>query len=329
MLTGIDISAHQSTTPSLAGLAFVGIRATIANRVDAMYATHLAAARGLVTIAYHFNWSTLPVLAQADLFLATSKGADLLALDVELNDDKHGTITPPFSKAQATEFIARVHAAGRTIGLYHSRGSNTSKFPDYGQNWNWVAQWTSYPPNVPYAFWQDGPRYIDGRRIDGDYFNGDQSALLRLAGRDMTPSTKGTGIPLGTVTINGTGHLLLSPLDPKGTRYGPRAAGEVLTVLAVVDLKDGAGNAIDIDGNQPPKAGRDQVYLVDAPTFGVAAYALRADCTPLVLHETAAIAAATDPLRQEIAVIHDQLTSANAELAVAKTKISAARSALS
>ena len=318
--SGIDISAHQATTPSLAGLAFVGIRATIANRVDAMYATHLAAARGLVTIAYHFNWSTLPVAAQADLFIATSGGADLLALDVELNDDKHGTITPPFSKAQASEFIARVHAAGRTIGLYHS----DSGFFDAGQDWNWVAKWGSTPPARKWTFWQ-----YRGAPLDLDYFNGDQSALLRLAGRDMTPSTKGTGLPLGTVTINGTGHLLLSPLDPKGTRYGPRTAGEVLTVLAVVDLKDGAGNAIDIDGNQPPKSNRDQVYLVDAPSFGVAAYALRSDCTPLVLHETAAIAAATDPLRQEIAVIHDQLTTATAELSVVRAKISAARSALS
>lgn len=101
------------------------------------------------------------------------------------------------------------------------------------------------------------------------------------SGGDMV-STKQAGATLGTVTIAGAGHYLMSTSNTK-KRYGPRAAGETLAVLATLDLVDATGKPIDIDGNQPPKGNRDQVYLVDAPAFGAAAFALRADCSPLAV----------------------------------------------
>lgn len=273
-LRGVDVSAHQTTTPDLTGLDFLFARATIAMRTDPMYPVHTAAARkaGLVTGAYHFNWSTLPVIDQADLFLATARDADLLALDVELNDDRHGTVTPAFTPAQAAQFIDRIHRAGRTIGLYHSQ----SGFFDAGQDWNWIANRRTTPPPAPWAFWQ-----YRGTPLDLDYFAGTRADLDRLKGAPMA-YTKLAGPPLGTVTINGTGHALIGTGDTIRERYPNRPAGEPLTVLAVVNLVDKAGKPIDIDGHQPPVAGRDQVYLVDKPEFGAAAYALRADCTPLV-----------------------------------------------
>ena len=313
MLNGIDISAHQSTTPSLAGLAFVGIRATIADRVDTMYATHLAAASDLVTIAYHFNWSTLPVAAQADLFLATAKDADLLALDVELNDDRHGTITPAFSKAQAAEFIARVHAAGRTIGLYHS----DSGFFDAGQDWNWVAKWSTTPPSRAWAFWQHR-----GSPLDLDYFNGDQAALDRLAGRDMA---KITAYVRQNWTANGTnGVLRLEPIratNPVETL----SAGTPIESFAELEEVTPAGINYWRAASWPYGSRNVFFFLRAGPGIARNHDFLAGG----FVTDTALIAAATAPLEKELEITKDKLTSANAELAVAKTKISAARSALS
>ena len=82
--------------------------------------------------------------------------------------------------AQARVFIAEVHRAGRKIGLYHSR----SGFPSLGQDWNWIAQWGDTPPNMPWAFWQ-----WQGSPLDRDMFNGDHTALRKLAQEaEMTPT---------------------------------------------------------------------------------------------------------------------------------------------
>ena len=48
-------------------------------------------------------------------------------------------------------------------------------------------------------------------------------------------------------------------------------------VVAVLDLKTPDGRPVDIEGKTPPLNNRDQVYLVDAPSFGIAAFALRQD----------------------------------------------------
>ena len=85
--------------------------------------------------------------------------------------------------------------------------------------------------------------------------------------------------PAVTVKVRpNEGHLLISPIDST-VRFGPADWPELAAVP--VDVKDAAGAPIDIDGNQPPLNGRDQCYLVDDPSFGVAALALRADCDVL------------------------------------------------
>lgn len=89
------------------------------------------------------------------------------------------------------------------------------------------------------------------------------------------PGVKAAGPAIGRFSLSGAGHSLISPLNT-AVRY-PQAAGATFDVLAVVNLKTPTGVAVDIEGNSPPLSNRDQVYLVDAPNFGVAAYALRAD----------------------------------------------------
>jgi len=100
---------------------------------------------------------------------------------------------------------------------------------------------------------------------------------------DMYHSKPGGPI-IGTAAML-AGRYLLNTTDPKGKRYGPRTTGEAYTVYAAMDLVDPKGVPIDIDGNQPPKNNRDQVYLVDRPEFGASAFALRHDVTfePIVV----------------------------------------------
>jgi hypothetical protein len=169
---GIDISRHQPTTPALTGLSFAFARATYGSYGDSKYAVHSAAFRaaGIVSGAYHFGRSTPSPEAQAAAFLKAAAGADLLALDLESDG---GNV--PMSAAQARAFIAAVRAAGRKIGLYHSR----SGFPSLGQDWNWVAKWgSSAPTGIPWAFWQ-----WQGSPLDRNRFNGTLADLSQLAGQ--------------------------------------------------------------------------------------------------------------------------------------------------
>jgi hypothetical protein len=91
---------------------------------------------------------------------------------------------------------------------------------------------------------------------------------------DLTPGYKAVGQGIGTFTFVGPRHLI-SPLNPKV--HFPRPDGSTFDVIAILDLKTPDGRPVDIEGHSPPLNGRDQVYLVDAPTFGVAAFALRQD----------------------------------------------------
>ena len=83
------------------------------------------------------------------------------------------------------------------------------------------------------------------------------------------------GTNIGTFKMVGA-HALISPSDTKVRYMQPADAGP-WDVAASLDLKQPDGTPVDIDGKSPPLNKRDQVYLVDAPTFGVAAYALRQD----------------------------------------------------
>jgi len=183
MLAGIDVSKWQTTTPALKDLSFVFARASIGLTPDAMYSTHIAKAKaaGLVTGAYHYNWGSLDPIEQADYFLAHAIGADLLALDVEGAEG--------FTLAQTRAFISRVHAAGRKIGLYHS----DSGFLLAGQDWNWVAKWSTIAPVRAWTFWQ-----WQGSPLDKDYFNGTLADLLRLANQttQLPVADNQVGLPM-------------------------------------------------------------------------------------------------------------------------------------
>lgn len=193
MLQGIDVSKWQRTTPSLAGLAFLFARASIGTTKDPLYDKHIAAAKkaGLVTGAYHFNWDADANPAtpdstpeeQARFFVKTAGPVDFLFLDVEG--------ARAFEPDEARRFIAEVHRLGRKVGLYHSR----SGFANWGQDYNWVAQWGARAPTgIPWAFWQ-----YQGSPLDRDYFNGDLSALLRLAGK--APPIKASPVPARTIAV--------------------------------------------------------------------------------------------------------------------------------
>lgn len=160
---GIDVSAHQATTPPLAGLAFLFARATYGTRADVRYAEHVAHARaaGLVVGAYHFG-RNLPVPDQVAAFLAAAGTVDYYALDLESDRGN-----PPMTLGQARAFIAAVKATGRKIGLYRSE----SGFPSAGQDWNWVANWSA-APRIPWLFHQHR-----GAPLDLDRFNGTPAQL--------------------------------------------------------------------------------------------------------------------------------------------------------
>jgi hypothetical protein len=135
---GIDVSHHQSTTPGLSGLGFLFARKSIGTQQDEKYGLHIGNARraGLLTGAYHFNWSPISVADQVRAFLANAGDVDFYALDVEPDSG-----TPAFSRTQARDFIARVQDTGRECGFYMSESS----FFDAGQDWNWIANWSNRP----------------------------------------------------------------------------------------------------------------------------------------------------------------------------------------
>jgi hypothetical protein len=218
-LKGIDVSKWQAATPSVTGLSFLFARATIGTEPDVRYKRHIAAARmaGLVTGAYHFNWSPLPIESQVNAFLAAAGDVHLLALDVETQTEKrkaNGQIIRPyvrrFTQAQARAFIKGVKAADplhRKVGLYMS---DSGFYLTAGQDFNWIANY-SYRPSKDWSFWQ-----YRGDPGDLDKFAGTPADLAKMAG---TPTAPDTSIPEdgmklvdvkaepGTVTINAAGPV--------------------------------------------------------------------------------------------------------------------------
>src|SRR5260221_13844583 len=79
--------------------------------------------------------------AQAAVFLKAAGDVDFYFLDVE---GRHAMSYP-----QIKAFFAAVRKAGKQIGLYGSE----SGFPSLGQDYSWVANWSS-TPSSPDAFHQ-------------------------------------------------------------------------------------------------------------------------------------------------------------------------------
>jgi len=198
-LQGIDVSKHQETTPSLTGLSFLFARATIGTDPDVRYKPHIAAARqaGLITGAYHFNWSLDPIDDQVKAFLAAAGDVHLLALDVETQHKKklpNGQIiphVPRFNRAEARAFLEGVKAADplhRKVGLYMSA---SGFYRTAGQDFNWIADYRKgHSHDSPGTFWQyTSHGRIKGfhQRLDRDVFNGTKAELDAFAqGSQMT-----------------------------------------------------------------------------------------------------------------------------------------------
>src|SRR5258706_8778635 len=172
---GVDVSQWQATTLNLTGLSFLFARASIALQADTMYAKHIAKARsaGLVTGAYHFGNDQVDPATQAAVFLKAAGDVDFYFLDVE---GRHAMSYP-----QIKAFFAAVHKAGKSIGLYGSE----SGFPQLGQDYSWIANWSS-TPSIPWDFHQ-----YRGSPLDLDRFNGTLAELRALAGGLPDSSTGG------------------------------------------------------------------------------------------------------------------------------------------
>ncbi len=162
-VNGIDISQWQGTTPDLAGLSFVIVKATYGTGRDPRYTAHAANVRKakLALGAYTFGVNA-DGAAQAKALLSVAKDADFYALDLE------GNGADSMTGVQAKAFIDAVHKAGCKIGLYHSK----SNFPNLGQDWNWIAAWDGVDPGTGWTFHQ-----YRGAPLDLDVFNGDAAAL--------------------------------------------------------------------------------------------------------------------------------------------------------
>ena len=181
-LPGIDVSEHNGLS-NVISQSFAFARATYSTRPDTMYGAHVRRFRakpGFIVGAYHFGVGAAQATTEKQVvaFLAASRWADLLALDLEGNWLRNASgklyLGPTMTLAQGKEFIRLVHLAGKKIGLYHSR----SGFPFLGQDWNWPAQWgATAPTGMRWAFWQ-----YQGEPMDRNKFNGDLNSLKRLAG---------------------------------------------------------------------------------------------------------------------------------------------------
>ncbi len=245
-LPGLDISYAQATTPPLANQAFVFVRAGYgpANG-DARWHQHSAAVRaaGKVLGAYWFWYDGTAGATQAQAFLSIAAGADLLALDYE------GAAK---DQAGAREFIAYIQGQGREIGLYASQ----SGFPDFGQDWNWVARWGSIPPSFPWAFWQ-----WQGNPLDLDRFNGDAAALAKLVGSS-------SGGPIQE-------DIVPKPIDSTDPAYIGWDAGTPYFELDGTTPMGKTGNAVTATATSgrysPFKCGTQRAFYVgDVPTSKLA-----------------------------------------------------------
>ena len=300
---GIDVSKWQATTPSLTGLSFLFARASVGLLPDERYAMHIANARaaGLIVGAYHFNWDSLPIAHQVSTFIGAAGDVDLYAIDVEG--------TNAFSLAQTRQFITGMHAAGKRCGLYHS----DSGYFAAGQDFDWIAKWSTTPPTRHWDFWQ-----YRGSPLDLDRFNGTLAQLKAFAhpvgpdtGVDMQSFTLLPG-PTGTLTFkaDSSDYAYLRLADgtlhkvPPG--YGPKHPAYPVKLLTPM----------------PGTGDRSTGYLIGVE----AAFALKSDVIFTPDPDcTAAVAAATNPLNAKIATQTDEIARlqtdvANATIAGARTE---------
>jgi hypothetical protein len=201
-----------------------------------------------------------------------------LAAGVEQRYGLVGTVVEGAAAAQ-NAVLAAVSAGPCAIGLAGDQLILTPHWQDVSVG---HAIAVFYPPASDTTGVQLDPLAPADYR--GDPFAPDEmmrftTAAIIFAGaprEDLIPGYKAVAQGIGTFTFVGPRHLI-SPLNTKV--HFPQADGATFTVVAVLDLKTADGRPVDIEGKSPPLMNRDQVYLVDAPDFGVAAFALRQDGT--------------------------------------------------
>lgn len=303
---GIDVSRYQITTPPLTGRDFLIARATFGLGIDTMYKTHIANARkaGLVVGAYAFGYDFIDSVQQADAFLAAAGDVDLYFLDVEGKDAQ----TP----AQAQRFIDRVRSKGKRCGLYMSEsGFYSTLTVDY----RWVANWTR-EPKIRWDFWQKR-----GSPLDLDEYHGTAAELRAFVGiPPAPPSDVETALdvvqPGRKLTAFGGRAILSKPIqDSQYLLRNTVAGGEGLRILGNSD-PDGWQLVESLPGAPNPVRGwiRNEV-TTDFRDGG--------ECPPAT-DCTAAVKAATDPLKAQLAAETARANAAESRVNNAKTALGCA-----
>lgn len=318
---GYDISYWQSTTPSLSKVEFVFVRAGYGTAtVDSRYSMHAANVRkaGKVLGAYWFWYDGQDNAKAVATFLKVAAGADLLVLDLEGTNAKTAS-----GRAQAADFIKRVHAAGKKIGLYAS----LSGYSDLGQDFNWVAYWASTPPAIKWHFWQEGG--LNG--IDHNWFVGSSADLQTFvalangrpapAGDDMP--NLATYLPGYKITVKATSNIRSAPQIASSTvlRSVPAGAHEDWVIAGTVtgDVDPDSGSNVWYtrwaNGKWEYTA---KVNASSGPT------APATDCTAAVAAATAPLEGQVTTLQSQVATLNGTITGLNDQLAAAQAAVSTA-----
>ena len=250
MLKGIDISYWQATTPLSQAPDFVIIRASYGTSGDSRCEQHYHAARnaGKLVGLYHYAQpgGAGDAIQEADAFINHIRGhlgEATLWLDFESTDNAL------WGRGQAERdwirtWVYRVHEqTGVWPGLYVQASAVTRLYSAVSAaSPLWVALWpgiTTYGSAVNHGLpteygtvtmWQFTSR-LDGASLDGDLFNGDADAWLRLAGStgDYTPSPAAVRPSIGrNITSRPTAEIQrLVGADPDGI-YGPDTTAKVV-----------------------------------------------------------------------------------------------------
>lgn len=225
---GIDVSTYQTLSEwSPEGLSFLVARASIGLLKDDLYDFHIAKAKaaGLITGAYHYNWDNSSPETQAQFFVKSAGDVDLYFLDVEGSK--------AFTADESRRFIAEVQRLGKRVGLYMS--ASVYRWA-VGQNYDWIALWTSTPPKGDWEFWQ----YSDGSGIDRNYFNGTAAELAAfvasLKGQDMRiKRVKGADYK-----VTGSSGPIFADASRAAAKIASLSTGKVIRAIAELVGSDGA-----------------------------------------------------------------------------------------
>lgn len=312
---GIDISAHQTTTPDLSGYDFVWIKADEGTYNDPMWAIHVANVQraGKLLCAYEFGVNGLTGAEQAALFLArVGNLTKVVALDVE------GPTQPTVQ--QAKDWIAACKAAGKIAGIYHSE----SGFPDVGEDFRWVAYWYPSEPPMAWTFWQN-----HGGPLDHNVFHGTLAQLYSFAGVPLPDTSTGAIMGLtvhldATVDANAPWTAFGTAVNTSGT-----AAKRVADATSVPLIKGQNMGVVTkatlVEANGTWTAGA-PIYLTNIDGHECAVWAPDVTFTPITdpaMAQNAVLQAQLNAAQAKITDLNGQLGTASASLQLTQTKLAA------